>query len=162
MPGMRPKVHTEKHLIQSSLGSVASGAISIITLADAVAVPSTSTNVREGSTISSVYIEMWVQSDDSSLGTAIVTLEKLSGDMGGMTAAESALLNDYVNKKNVLHTRMGLIPNNVSYPMNVMGGWFKIPKGKQRFGLNDKLVLNIHGQSNGLSFCGTTIYKEQY
>ncbi len=162
MARLRPQVHTEKHIVQFSLASVASGAITILTIADAVAVPSTVTNVREGSTIASVFIEMWVQSDDTTQGSNISTLEKLSGDMSGMAAGESASLNSYSNKKNVFHTRMGLISDQDSYPTNVMSGWYKIPKGKQRFGLSDKLVLNLHGQSNGFTLCGFATYKEQY
>ncbi len=160
---MRPVVNTEKHYVQSSLGAVASGVIQTISIAFAVVTPTTdATTVREGSKISAVYIEMWITSDDAAQGTAIVTLEKRTGNMVAMTAAQSGALNAYVNKKNIFHTQMGLIPNNVDYPMATIKGWFKIPKGKQRFGLNDVLVLNLHGQSNGLAFCGFYTFKEQY
>ncbi len=160
---MRPTVNTEKHMVQQSLASIASGAITPLTIAFAVAAhPATVTEVREGAKIENVYVEMWVTSDDAASGTMIVTLEKRTGNMVAMTAAQSAALNSYVNKKNVLHTFMGLVPPNVQYPMVAIKGWFKIPKGKQRFGLQDILVLNVHGQSNGGNFCGFFIYKEQY
>ncbi len=106
---------------------------------------------------------MWLQSQDSSLATSIVTLEKLPGsNNSGMTAADSAALGAYDNKKNVLHTQMGLLPNNVGYPMATIKGWFKIPKGKQRMGFEDRLMLNVHAQSSGISGCGFFLYKEQY
>ncbi len=160
---MRPVINTEKHIVQQSLASVASGAITNRTIAFGVVTPtSTNTDVREGSIITAVYVEMWVTSDDTGAGTAIITLEKRGGNMVAMTAGQSAALNTYVNKKNVLHTFMGLVGPNTQYPMAVVKGWFKIPKGKQRFGINDLLVLNMHGQSNGLSFCGFFVYKEQY
>ncbi len=150
-------------MVQQSLAAVASGAITPITIAFAVAAhPATLTEVREGSKITAVYVEMWISSDDAAQGTAIVTLEKRTGNMTAMTAAQSGALNSYVNKKNILHTFMGLVPTNVQYPMSAIKGWVKIPKGKQRFGLQDILVLNVHGQSNGASFCGQFIYKEQY
>ncbi len=161
---MRPKVHTEKHIVQQSLAVVASGALQAIVVAFAPqsrseAAPS---EIREGSSISAVYVEMWLTSDDAAQSTAIVTLEKRDGGIPVMTAANSAALNNYVNKKNVLHTFMGLIGTNVQYPTPAFRGWIKIPKGKQRFGLSDSLILNIHGQSNGLNMCGFFVYKEQY
>ncbi len=159
---MRPVITTEKHYVQFSLAAVASGAITNLELVHGVAAPSAADEVRDGSIVSAVYIEMWLQSDDAAAGTAIVTLEKLSGSMDNMTAAESAALTSYDNKKNVFHTQMGLIPNNVTYPMVSVKGWFKIPRGKQRMGFGDKIRLNIHGQSNGLSLCGFTTYKEQF
>ncbi len=161
---MRPKVHVEKHLVQISLATVAAGAISNLLLVNARAAPvaATPSSVREGCTISAIYIEMWIQTDDTALGSSIVTLEKVPGAGSVMTAAESALLNDYVNKKNVFYTQMGLTPTSIQFPMAVIKGWFKIPKGKQRFSLNDSIELNVHAQSNGLSICGFAVFKEQY
>ncbi len=159
---MRPRVHVEKHFNQKSLFAVASGAITNLVILTAVAVPSTAVTVREGCTISAIYIEMWLSSDDAASGTAIVTLEKLNGAQPVMTTTESGALNDYDNKKNVFHTQMGLLPSNVQYPMAVIKGWIKIPKGKQRFSLGDRLVFNIFGQSNGVAGCGFFLYKEQY
>ena len=159
---MRPTINTEKHYVQQSLATVAAGAITPVSIAFAEAIPTAVASVREGAKISAVYIEMWISGDDATASTAIVTLEKRTGNMVAMTAAQSAALNSYVNKKNVLHTFMGLVPPNIQYPTAALRGWFKIPKGKQRFGLQDLLVLNIHGQSNGLDFCGFFTYKEQY
>ncbi len=162
---MRPVVNTEKHYLQVSLATVASGALSSIKIAEAVAAPGATEadEVREGAKISAVYVEMWIQTDDTALGSSIITLEKLSGASNdNMTAAESASLNSYDNKKNIFYTQMGLTPGNATYPMATIRGWFKIPKSKQRFGLQDRLMLNIHGQSNGLSFCGFMLFKEQY
>ncbi len=159
---MRPMVHTEKHLIQFSQFAVASGSLQTKFLVSAVAAPNSSAEVREGSTISACYVEMWIQTDDATLGASIVTLEKLPGGVGTMNTADSAALNDYDNKKNIFYTQMGLTPNSTQFPMATIKGWYKIPKGKQRFGLADKLVLNIHAQSNGLSGCGFAVFKEQF
>ncbi len=159
---MRPVINTEKHYVQFSLASVGSGAITNLDIIDAVAVPTALDEVREGSKISAVYIEMWLHSDDATSGSVICTLEKLSGDMSVIAVGEIAALGSYVNKKNVFYTQMGLLPNNVSYPMSVIKGWFKIPKSKQRFGLGDSLVLSMFGQSNGFFLCGFATYKEQY
>ncbi len=159
---MRPMVVTEKHYVQRSLFTVASGGISVQNLITAVATPTTNAHVREGSRINAVYVEFWITSDDAAQGTAIVTIEKRAGGQTAMTTTNAAALNDYPNKKNVLHTQMGLVPDNVSYPMATIKGWVKIPKSKQRFGLGDVLAINFFGQSNGLQACGFITFKEQY
>ncbi len=159
---MRPVVNTEKHISQRSLFTVAAGAIDNFNFAITNAAPTGAVQVREGAKISAVYVEMWVTSDDAALGTIITTLEKLVGSSTNMGTGESASLNTYDNKKNILYTQMGLIGNDVTYPMAVIKGWIKIPKSKQRFSLGDRLTLNIHAQSNGISGCGFVIYKEQY
>ncbi len=160
---MRPVINTEKHYVQTSLSSVATGAILPISLAFASAgSPTAVEGVREGAVVKAVYIEMWILSEDAVIGTVIATLEKRSGNMVAMTAAQSAGLGVYVNKKNIFHTFMGIVGDNNQYPMAVIKGWFKIPKGKQRFGLQDLLVLNIHAQTNPIEICGFCTYKEQY
>ncbi len=150
-------------MVQVSLATVAAGAINTKALAAVVEVPGTvSVDIREGAKISAIYVEMWVQSDDAALGTVIATVEKLPGSASVMTTTEAGALMDYDNKKNILVTHMGLIPNNVTYPMAIIREWIKIPKSKQRFGVEDSIMLNIFAQSNGLSMCGHAIYKEQY
>ncbi len=160
---MRPVINSEKHIVQRSLFTVASGAIDPSTIAFAKATPvaATPSDCREGCVIKAVYVEMWLTSDDTAQGTAIVTLERVPGGASPMTAAQSASLDSYANKKNVLNTFQGLISPNTQYPMAAIKGWFKIPKGKQRFGISDRLILNCHGQSNGLQACGFFVYKEQ-
>lgn len=162
---MCPVVNTEKHYIQVSLASISAGAILNTKVIEAVSAPAAAEadEVREGAKISVVYIEMWIQTDDANLGSSIITLEKLSGASDtNMTTTESASFNSYDNKKNIFYTQMGLTPGNATFPMVTIRGWFKIPKSKQRFGLQDRLMLNIHGQSNGLSVCGFMLFKEQY
>ncbi len=105
---------------------------------------------------------MWAHSDDATSGTTIVTLEKRGGAQPAMAVGQSAALNAYVNKKNVFHTQMGLIGPSTQYPSDLVRGWFKIPRSKQRFGLGDVLTLNIHAQSNGIFVCGFMTFKEQY
>ncbi len=162
MARMRPRVNTEKHILQYSLASTAAGAITNLTIVNAVAAPAAREEVREGAIVSAVYLEIWLTSSDANPSTSIVTLEKVGQGTASMNVAESALLNDYANKKNILHTQMGLNPNSTQFPMAVIKGWFKIPKGKQRFGLNDRLNLNIHAQTVAISRCGVALYKEQF
>ncbi len=164
MVEMRPRVNTTKHYQQTSLESVASGAVRSIQ--EIFAVVNLSRNlpseVREGAIISAIYLEMWVQSDDATQGSVICTVEKLQSGATNPSAGDMAALHTYDNKKNILYTQMGLIGNNVAYPSAVVKGWFKIPKSKQRFGLGDKLIFTVFAQTNGLTLCGFATYKEQF
>ncbi len=159
---MKAPIHSQKHVIQNSLFAIAGGALTTVTIVNAVNVvnKNLSSEVEQGSIIKAVYVEYWLTGDDAVQGTAIVTLEKLSAAATTMTAAQSGALDSYPNKKNVLFTFMGLTPPNTQYPMVAVKGWIKIPRGKQRFGLDDKLLINFHGQSDGLQVCGFSIYKE--
>ncbi len=123
-------------MVQTSLSTVASGAITQVYLAIGKqdVTPTTAIECREGSTVAAVYIEMWITSDDATQGSVIVTLERAPGGIGLMTAADSAALDGYDNKKNILHTFQGLVGPNTQPAMPAIRGWFKVPKGKQRLG----------------------------
>ncbi len=159
---VKPVIHSTKHYVQISLGTVAAGAITSPTLVKSVAVvdKNISTEVEEGASIKAVFVELWVTGDDVVKGSGIFSVEKFNGTGTTMTAANSADLNSYLNKKNLLQVHQGLVNPENGVAMPIFREWIKIPKSKQRFGLGDHLFLNIHGQSDGLDFCGFATYKE--
>jgi len=160
---LRPKVHTEKHIVQQTVASVATAAIATVNIAFAKKAPTTAAiDVREGSSISAVFVEMWITSDDAAQGSTVVTLEKRPSLAPSMSYAQSIALDTYPNKNNVFYTTMGLTPPNVQSGIPFIRQWFKIPKGKQRFGQDDILVINISGITNGANYCGFFTFKEQY
>jgi len=160
---MKPIVQSTKHYVQQSRSQVATVAITNIDISHAVVMASNNLvdEVLEGSLIKAVYVEMWIL-DTSNDGSFVLTLEKVNGGMPAMTFASINALGFYANKKNVFYTTQGLSPNNgVGNPIPIIRQWFKIPKGKQRQGLGDKLVLNIANNGlNDLEFCGFFTYKE--
>ncbi len=160
---MRPLVHSVKHYVQFPIDQITTGSRQSITLINAVesTVANTSTEVPEGSTIKAVYVELWLE-NQGNLGESIVCVTKDTNGLFGPTFVEMGNLFAYTNKKNVLFTHQGLTSNDgVSQPTNIIRGWIKIPKGKQRFGLGDTLSLNISNVSaSDLNRCGFAIYKE--
>ncbi len=159
---MRAPITSEKKIVQQSSATVATTVIFPITIAEAVQVGNVNTvsEVPTGSVIKAVYAEMWLRGGSTTSVSAVVTLEKRPGPAGAMTTTESSALGNYDNKKNVLFTFQGLINDVDSYATPAIKGWIKVPKGKQRFGLADKLVLNIHNQGAAdLQVCGFFIYK---
>ncbi len=163
---VRPQVHSSKHYLQVSLTSVTGGAANHTTIIDAVALQDVNTvsEVREGSSIKACYAEMWVKAGEATnLASTIWCLYKAPVGVGSFTAAEMAALGTADNKKNILATGMGLINNESSQAINIMRGWYKIPKSKQRFGLGDELIFSISANNAlDLDICGFFLYKEYF
>ncbi len=160
---VRPMVHSTKHYVQFAIDQIVTATRQNVVLANSVesTVADASFEVAEGSSIKAIYVELWLQ-NQGTLGESIVTLTKDPVADTGPSFAEMATLFSYNNKKNILFTHQGLTSNDgVSGPVNVMRGWYKIPKSKQRFGLGDKINLNISNtSSNDLNRCGFAVYKE--
>ncbi len=160
---MKPVIHSQKHYVQQSRSQVATVAIVNIDIIDSVAVQDKNAvdEVTEGAVIKAVFVEMWIL-DTANDGSFVISLERIPGGAGSQSFAFSNSLGTYPNKKNILYTTQGLSPNNgVGNPIPIIRQWFKIPKGKQRFGFGDKLKLNITNNGlNDLEFCGFFTYKE--
>ncbi len=160
---VRPMVHSTKHYVQYPLDQIGFGVVQNIRIVLAVRreLVNTAFEVLEGSSIKAVYFELWLQ-NEGNLGEFIMTITKDPEDSLGPTFVEMASLFTFTNKKNVLYTTQGLTSNDgVSGPVNVIRGWVKIPKSKQRFGLGDSLNLSISNVSaNDLVRCGFSTYKE--
>ncbi len=163
---MQPVIMTVKHLVHQSLATIASGAISNIDVVNVVVAPAAanSNEVQEGSILKAVYIEMWVTSTGTTGQTCSfnMTVEKVPSDATDMTFTQSANLGAYPNKKNIFYTTQGVVGASVdgSNSIPLYRQWIKIPKGKQRMGLGDKILLNINAIGTTLAICGIFIYKE--
>ncbi len=160
---VRAMVHSEKHIVQKSVATVLAGAVGTVDIIEGVAVvdKNAAHEVEEGSTVKAVYIEFWVRSSEVSPGSGQAILYKTSADQGTVTAVELAALNDWNNKKNILYTTQGLYNDQDADATLIGRQWFKIPKGKQRFGLGDKLKFTLSAAGAiDLLLCGVAIYKE--
>ncbi len=159
---VRPMVHSEKHYLQNSLFTVAAGAVANQDVVRAVQVlnKNASFEVEEGSSVKAIYFEYWLNTNDTSAGSNIVTITKVPA--GGVLPNTSTMvaLASYVNKKNVLWTGQGLTNPNTSTAIPVLRQWVKIPKSKQRMGLDDRIVVSFFVQTGTLKACGFTTYKE--
>ncbi len=158
---MRAPIHSEKHYIQTSLTTVLAGAVLNVILIDAVAVKdkNTATEVIEGALVKAVYIELWIRGQDTSPGAVQAALIK-APDRTTPTFTDIGALNNYTNKKNVLYFTQGLTNLNASDANPHFRGWFKLPKGKQRFGLGDRLIISVAALALDVNICGFAIYKE--
>ncbi len=160
---MKPIIHSVKHYIQFPIDQIPTGTRQNIVLVEAVESTSANlaTEVEEGTSIKAVFIELWLQ-NSANLGEEIVIIERVDRLGSGATFTNMGNLFAYINKKNVFFTHQGLATNDgIGNPIRPVYMWVKIPKGKQRFGLGDKLVLSIANVSaNDLNRCGFSTYKE--
>ncbi len=144
---------------------MAQAAIVITTIANAIEGASTTPNqISEGATVKACYIEFWVSQDSASVvGSYTFVIFKQPGIASAITSANMAALHDYTNKKNILFTAQGLLTPNDGGQVPIVRAWYKIPKGKQRFGLGDKIQIvlrNNNATAVDINFCGLAIYKE--
>ncbi len=161
---MLAPINSNKHYVHRSSVSVASAAILNDEIVDAVVAPATaaSNQVEEGSIVKAVYIELWIVGEDSAgINSPFhVSLEKKPSDAPDMTFGQSVNLGAYPNKKNILYFTQGIVSSESLGPtVNILRQWFAIPKGKQRMGLGDQIVLNI-AATIGIQICGFYTYKE--
>ncbi len=162
---MRSPIHSKKHIVQISQATVGQAAVVITDIVDSIeGASSAPDHVIEGATVKSCYVEFWVSQDSASVvGSYTVVLYKRPGGNVAITTSNMAALHDYNNKKNILFTAQGLLTPNDGGQIPVLRAWYKIPKGKQRFGLGDKLqivIRNNNATAIDINFCGLAIYKD--
>ncbi len=160
---VRPMVHSTKHYVQQSLNTITGSASSNIVIAVATKIvnKNVTNEVEEGASIKACYVESWLRAAGASPGSVITVIAKQPGGGANFTTTELAALGDAENKKNILFTSQGLVNDNDANAIAVTRGWYKIPKSKQRFGLGDKLVMQIFAQGAiDLVHCGFETYKE--
>ncbi len=162
---MRPIIHSQKHYVQTSRATVSANAVVTIVIADSVTTAAKDQvfEVEEGSSIKAVYVEIWALGSGNDT-SSIVALYKAPVNDTAFTFTEMAAMGVASNKKNVLFFHQGLAANDgVGQPVPLMRGWYKIPKGKQRMGVSDRIILSVACQTAGadtMDICGFATYKE--
>ncbi len=162
---MQSPINSIKHYVQQTLLGIPTGTIRNVTIADAIVAPAVTNtfSVNIGSVIKAIYVEMWYANNDVSTGqsTFTMTIEKLPANALVMTFTNSSNLSAYLNKKNILYCTQGVVTASVDggNAMPMYRGWIKIPKGKQRMGQGDKIMLNVSSIGLG-QICGFFTYKE--
>ncbi len=162
---VRATINSVKHIVQFTGLNIASLGVSNLALADAVDAPtgSSSTQVRIGSTIKAIYIEMWYLGDGQANTIQTTILEKQPIKTNNPSFAQMGDLHNYNNKNNILYTTEGLVGETDTNPIPALRGWFKIPKGKQRMSQESAIKLSIAAQGvDGLDICGQAQYKEYF
>ncbi len=159
---VRPIIHSTKHYVQQSIGTVAAGANANTTFVNGVAVVDKNavSEVEEGASVKAFYLELWIRSAATAASSFSFIVCKKPGGVGAPSVAEMAALGDWDNKKNILFTSQGLTNDVDDSAMNIHRGWIKVPKGKQRMGLGDTISWHLNAVGQSINFCGFETYKE--
>ncbi len=163
---MLAPINTVKHYVGNPRFTVGLGTAITIEIVDVVAAP-VSTNrekVAEGSLVKTVHYEYWILGGGATgtIAQFVMTIEKIPSGLANPTFADMLNLGGYQNKKNILYTTQGNIPSfiNGNNAVPIIRDWLLIPKGKQRFGQEDRLVVTFATVEQDLDVCGISTYKE--
>ncbi len=162
---MLAPINSIKHYVGQPKFSVATGTSTTLELAETVAAP-VSTNrekVNEGSMIKAMHFEYWILGDagTGNVTQFVMTIEKSPSNALAPTFADMLNLGGYANKKNVLYTTQGIVGSRNDGPaIPIIRDWLKIPKGKQRMGQEDRILISFAAVDNAFNICGIAIYKE--
>ncbi len=162
---MRQVIQSKKHIFQISQSTVAQAAAATTTfLQSQEGAPTAPNHVAEGAIVKACYVEFWVSMDSASVvGSYTIVLLKDPGGSNTPNSANLAALHDYSNKKNILFTGQGLLSPSDGGQVAVMRSWYKIPKGKQRMGLGDRMRIVLRNNNVAdidINFCGLVLFKE--
>jgi len=162
---LRQIIKSKKHIFQISQSTVGQALVGNAVFAVAIEATSTTPfDVEEGAIVKACYVEFWVSQDSSSVvGSYTIALYKDPGGTNPALTGNMAALHDWSNKKNLFFTAQGLLTPNDGGQVPVLRGWYKIPKGKQRMGLGDRLIVTIRNNNLtaiDINFCGLVVYKE--
>lgn len=156
-------IKSTKHIVQHTQFTVASATVTVNIDVNARQLLSVNTpdDVIEGSVVKAVFVEIWLLGAIAANHTSfVICCEKAAGGQPNITFTQMAALGTYPNKKNLLWCSQGLLGDNATNAVPIIRDWVKIPKGKQRFGLNDQFRINIAAiGADDLFGCGLTIYK---
>ncbi len=161
---MRAIINAIKHYVQFENTEIASGARRTIVAVRAVgqSLVTDTEDVVEGSIIKAIFIEIWVHSK-ATAGLEnkfqLVVAKHPSGS-SSISFTEMNNLMAYDNKKNILLFSQGVTGDLTTQSIPIVRQWFKIPKGKQRFGLGDRLDIAVSATGFVFDSCGFCTFKE--
>ncbi len=159
---MKAPIVSRKHVIQHTQFTVASLAVvtHVEVASESIQDVNANFEVVEGSVIKAIFVELWLLGAAATQSTFVMIAEKSQAGQAAPTFTQLSTLDSYSNKKNVLFTSQGVLGGSGANPTPVLRQWIKIPKSKQRFGLDDRfrvVITSVGG--NDIIGCGLTIYK---
>ncbi len=162
--GLVAPINTIKHYVPNDNADIASATkreIPVVTSVGQASVTNTQ-DVVEGSIVKAVFIEQWIKSEATSGNNTKfqLLLEKVPAGATPVTFAQMNTLMGYLNKKNVLFFSQGIMGDLTTAAIPIVRNWFKIPKGKQRMGLGDEIVVSISANGFIINNCGFSVFKE--
>ncbi len=163
---MLAPINSLKHFVARTNSTITAGTVSNIKIAEAVVAPAvaTTTDVKIGSILKALIMEMWLLVAGTTTQSTQVTviIEKVPNSGTPATFAQMLNLQAYANKHNIFYTFQGNLASFVdgqpSFP--AFKSTLLIPKGKQRMARGDAWYMNVAPVAYNTHSCGMFIYKE--
>ncbi len=153
-----------KHYVNTEKTTIASGTSLSIQYVQGVVQTAVAnfSDVVEGSLVKAVYVELWLKSNATAGNETKFQLvvEKVIGNQEPISFAQMNNLMTYPNKKNVFFVSQGVLGDLTTQSIPIVRNWFKIPKGKQRFGLDDEFFVTVSSTNATVDVCGIAVFKE--
>ncbi len=163
---MLAPINTNKHYVHRANVTVASGTVSTNDVVIAAAAPATSTaaSVRTGAIVKAIHFEYWLWNAGATGldGQFTLIIAKQPSNLGNPTSTDLVNLGSWDNRKNILFSTQGVLGAGIdgSQAIPVIREWLLIPKGKQRMGLGDRIVVYLTPTGQSIQLCGLSTYKE--
>ncbi len=160
--GLRP-IHSIKHVIDVQLGLTAGTQVNT-NLVNTIDAPTLAnpTSVETGCKISSIYLNVegyQTSATGGALSNFYMIVVKNQGGNTASIAANAVGVDD--NKRFVIHQEMKMRHNTDNgNPRTLFVGVLRIPRGYQRFGINDLLQVGLLTPAGTMDMCIQCIYKE--
>ncbi len=156
------KINTLKHVVDLQGGLIVNTQAEEI-LVDATDAPVAATNPQEienTSSINAVFLNVQVAATSTAaLANVYMYVAKNPGNNLTMPNANAVGKSD--NRRHVLHQEMIMTEKNTTaIPRTLFKGVIKIPRGKQRFGVDDRLSIFLLSPGTTYDYCIQCIYKE--
>ncbi len=157
---MKQVINSDKHYVHLPVIAITSGNVSTFELVDVDNSLASASDVRVGAVVKAVFLELWADSPTSSKTINSAVLKRPSG-ASAPSIANLGNMGAYINKKNVFMFHQGLAPSNGNV-VPLFREWILIPKGKQRMGLGDSIVVTTGATGATMNICGFATFKEYF
>ncbi len=151
-----------KHFVAKTNSGTASGTVLVHQIVNAIAQGATfntTDDIEEGSIVQAVHLEYWLNNRGTDTTQFTLIVAKLPSNSANPTVTNMLNLQSYLNKKNILYTTQGNLGEVVNQSIPIIRDWVLIPKGKQRFGLGDRLIMAMLPTGSEIDLCGMAIFK---
>ncbi len=160
MMAKRP-INTRKHIVDNQGGLVAGTQVThtLVHGVDSASLASVS-DVNVGSKVQAIFLNVQVASS-STAALANVYMYINVNPSGAVNMPNGNVTGASDLKKLILHTEMIMGEKNTTgIPRTLFKGVLRIPRGKQRFGQDDYLQIQLYSPGITWDYCIQCIYKE--
>ncbi len=157
-------VHRIKHITDTNATvSAATTLPTVLILGRDAPVLAATREVESGAKVHGIFLNVQIQGNQITSGAIpniYMAVYKSKG--GNIPDINPASTGANADKSNIIHQEMGMFQSDSvdGNPKTLFKGVIVIPKGLQRFGIDDELVITVRSTAVNFKVCIQCIYKE--